>query len=56
MIKAKSILAQLAAAYVVPSMLASKNPHESEENEVKRTGSPDMNSKGQIKAKLAKEP
>ena len=55
MIKVKSIVFQLAAANVVPCMLASKNPHESEENEDKRTGSPDVNSKEQIKAKLTKE-
>ena len=55
MIKAKSIVAQLAAANAVPSMFTSKNSHVLEENEDKRTGSSDMISKGQIKAKLTKE-
>ena len=36
-------------------MLASKNPQESDENEDKKTGSPYMGSKGQIKAQLTKE-
>ena len=52
MTKVKSIVAQLATANAVPSMLASKNPQESEENEDKNPGSPD---KGQIKAQLTKE-
>ena len=55
MIKAKSVVVKLAAANAVPSMLASKNPQESEENEDKNTGSPDMGSKGQIKAQLTTE-
>ena len=47
MIKVKSIVAQLAAANAVPSMLASMNPQESEENkEDKKTGSLDKGPKG----------
>ena len=45
MVKAKSIVAQLAAANVVPSMLTPKIPQESEENSDKRTKSPDISSK-----------
>ena len=54
-VKAKSIVPQLAAANVVPSMLAPKNPQESERNEDKWIKSPDMTSKEQIKVQLAKE-
>ena len=42
--KAKSIVAQMAAANVVPSMLTPKIPQESEENKDKRMKSPDMSS------------
>ena len=55
MIKAKSIVAQLVAAIAVPTMLASKNPQESEKNEDEKTGFPNMGSKGQIKLQLPKE-
>ena len=40
MIKAKLIVAQLAAANAVPTMLASRNPQESEENVDKKSGFP----------------
>ena len=55
MIRAKSIVAQLVAANAVPSMLASKNPQESKENEDINTGSHEMSPKGQIKVQLTKE-
>ena len=51
MIKVKSIVAQFAAPNAGPSMLASKNPQESEEKEDKRMGSPDMGSKGKSNCK-----
>ena len=54
-VKVKSIVAQLAAANAVPSMLASKNPQESEENKYRITGSPDISPKGQIKMQLTEE-
>ena len=55
MIKEKSIVAQLAAAHVVPFMLPSKNLQESEENVDKKNRIPNMGSKEQIKAQLTKE-
>ena len=45
MVKEKSIVAQLAAANVIPSMLLSKHPQGLEENKDKRTKSHDMSSK-----------
>ena len=46
-VKVKSIVAQLAGANAVPTMLASKNPHKSEGNRDERSGFPDMGYKEQ---------
>ena len=54
-VKVKSIVAQVAAAIVDPSMLTPKNPQESEKHEDKRMKFPDMSSEAQIKVQLTKE-
>ena len=54
-VKAKSIVAQLAAANVVPSMLTPKNPQELGEYEDKQMKMPNMSSKEHIKVQLTKE-
>ena len=55
MVKAKSIVAQVAAANLVPSVLIPRIPHESEDNKDKRAKSPDMSSEMWSKAQLTKE-
>ena len=54
-VKAESIVAQVAAANVVPPMLIPKNPRESEKQKDKRTKSPDMSSEASIKVQLTKD-
>ena len=55
MVKAKSIVAQVADPNVVPPMLTPKNPQESAKHEDKRMKSPDMSSKAPIKVQLTKD-
>ena len=54
MVKVKSIIAQLAAANAVPTVLAFKNPQESEGKGDERSGFLDMGSKEQINLKCLK--
>ena len=53
-VKAKSIVAQVAAANVLPPLLTPKNPQESEKQD-KRTKSPDKSSQAPIKVQLNKD-
>ena len=54
-VKAKSIIAQVAAANVLPPLLTPKNPQEPEKQKDKRIKSPDISSKTPIKVKLTKD-
>ena len=55
MVKVKSIVAQVATANVVPSILTPKISQESEENEDKRMKSPDMSSEARTRTQLTNE-
>ena len=54
-VKAKSIVAKVAAANVVPLRLTPKNSKESEKQKDKRMKSPDMNREAPIKMQLTKD-
>ena len=54
-VKAKSIVAQVAAANVGPPMLTPRNPQESEKQKDKRTKSPNMSSEAPIKVQWTKD-
>ena len=54
-IKAKSIVAQVTATNVVPSMLTPKNSHKSEKQRDKRMKSPDKSSETPMKVQLTKD-
>ena len=53
--KAKSIVAQVATANVVPPMLTPTDPQESEKQKDKRLKSPDMSFEAKTKVQLTKE-
>ena len=55
MVKAKSVIAQVATANIAPSMLTLKKSQKSEEQKDKKPKCPDMSSEAKTKVKLIKE-